>query len=140
MSLYSDLRDYLALDGTITALVETIRLSYAEQEDERPFIAVVPNTENRLAFSSASSGNKVSINLDINCHGHTFESVHEMKEAVRLRLDAYRGLLGSVFISQCKLINVSFDNPSPRQGQGNGEHLARVTFELIAEELPSEVR
>jgi hypothetical protein len=138
MSLYSDLREYLSADATLAQIVTLVRMTYAEQEDGKPFVAVVPQSEDRIASHSTGSGDKVECSVDINCHAVTFEDANAIKEAVRRCLDCYRGVMGSTAIRKCGLKSVYFDNPDPRQGQGNGDHVARMSFDILADEEASE--
>lgn len=140
ISIYNDMRQYLADDATVQQVTPVVRLTYGEQEDEKPFIVVVPRSEERAAAHSQGSGTKYRVTIGIHCHATTFQEVLEMREAVRNRLDAYRGDMGESFINACTLQGVEFDNPDPRQAQSSGEHVALMTFVVNTDEAQSEVR
>ena len=139
MSLYSEIRDYLDADVTVNAQAATVRIGWAAQSDSRPFIVIDPQSESRPARNSANTGTKFEASVDIHCHATNFEDVHDIKEAIRKRLDHYRGTMGDVFISHCFLRSVDYEQPSPRQAQEQGMFIARLSFSVCCTETNSEV-
>ena len=140
MSLYSELRDYLQTDASVNALVQIVRMSYAEQTDSRPFVVIDPIVETRPGVNGLNAGGVVSATVDVVCHATTFEECHDIKEVIRLRLDHLApGYMGAVHIQQCLLNEITFSQPDPRQAQEAGLFVARMSFSIMATESNPEV-
>lgn len=109
MTIESDLRTYLIADTTVAALVATrMYPQFLPQSVTYPAISysVVSRVSSRDL--SGPSG-RVRVRISVNCWAETYAEAKSLSEAVRQRLDGFKGNMGSSEAGSVKLDN-SFDD------------------------------
>lgn len=118
MSMMTDLRARLVGDNAISGMVGTrIRMNRSEQSDTLPRIVLTQVSGDHDHHLTAAAGH-ASGRVQINCHASSPVEADSLAEAVRLRMDGFRGEMNSgVFVHSCHLDDERMLYDPPQEGQ-----------------------
>jgi len=130
MSLRASLVTYLNTKGGLTGLVSSrIRWHQAEQSDALPYVILHQIDETHPHHMKAASGKAIA-RIQFDCVAASPLSATNVGEQIRLALDGYRGVMGSVFVSMCHLDTIRDEVTTPIDGAHSGRYAVQLDFQI----------
>lgn len=123
MTLKPAIKSHLEDDTDVTDLVSTrIRVNRSEQSDaDSARIVIDVISADHKHHMTAATG-KVIYRVQLNCYGTSPKNAATIAEKVRLRMDGFRGAMGSGFASMCHLVDERDQDTPPVSGHDRGTH------------------
>ena len=131
------LRTYITAQSTITAYIGTdvkrISSMVAPQDYVFPFLVVTRNSTDPVHSMSGDTG-QVTAELSIDIYALTSKKVFQIADAIRLKMDGYRGLMGTDFVGHCFMRGWAPQWIAPSAGDEFGVYSGSMDFTILYEQ------
>lgn len=126
----ADLRTYLTGEADISALISSrMYLSNAPQGAARPLIVYrLLGTEHHRTLRDYNLMTTDTFELDL--QSYTDTGAKALKEAVRKKLDTFRGTMGSTYVHNAKLTDETDDYTVDQSGRDRGIYHCLLEFDI----------